>query len=542
MRYLDVTLVAQILSLSAFLTTSAVGQKLEPKFGPAVAYAEGVGPDSVSAADLRGNGVLDLVVANFCEIIGEAGNCEGGVSVLLGNGNGTFQAPVTYGTGAYQATSVAIGDVNGDGIPDLIVANTCGTLGQYGCDSQPGAVSVLLGKGDGTFQSAVVFSSGGLDSYSVAVADLRGDGTLDLVVTNTCLNAECTNGSIGVLLGNGDGTFQPAVSYDSGGYIAASVAIGDVSSDGIPDLLVANFCEYNECGTRNGEVGVLLGNGDGTFKPAVLYDSGGEFLVSVAVGDLRGNGILDVVAANEFSDDEGKKLRSDVGVLLGNGDGTFQTADSYPVDGISYPSYPAIGWGINAIVTADVNGDGIPDVAIVESCQTIQRYTDCVGNKEVNVYLGNGDGTFQAPIVYSSGGFIGLDLAIADVNGDGRPDLVVTNAAVSEEDDSQGSVAVLLNETSYSTKTALTSSPDPAAINQTVTFTATITSTPSVPNGEVVTFYDGKTELGTGTTTNGVATLSTSFAKEKTYTVKASYPGDAFRKASSGTVKQVVNP
>jgi Bacterial Ig-like domain (group 3) len=75
-----------------------------------------------------------------------------------------------------------------------------------------------------------------------------------------------------------------------------------------------------------------------------------------------------------------------------------------------------------------------------------------------------------------------------------------------------------------------------------VTFTATITSTPSVPNGEVVTFYDGKTELGTGTTTNGVATLSTSFAKEKTYTVKASYSGDAFRKASSGTVKQVVNP
>ena len=91
-------------------------------------------------------------------------------------------------------------------------------------------------------------------------------------------------------------------------------------------------------------------------------------------------------------------------------------------------------------------------------------------------------------------------------------------------------------------KNLTASSPNPALVNQTVTFTATITSTPSVPNGEVVTFYDGKTELGTGATTNGVATLSTSFAKAKSYTIKASYSGDAFRKASSGTVKQVVNP
>src|ERR1700678_152569 len=135
---------ASLLPVLAFIVATsliAAGQVPRTKFASAVAYAEGVGPDSVSAADLGGNGVLDLVVANFCEIEGEAGNCEGGVSVLLGNGNGTFQAPVTYGTGAYQATSVAVGDVNGDDIPDLIVANTCGTLGQYGCDSQPGAVS-----------------------------------------------------------------------------------------------------------------------------------------------------------------------------------------------------------------------------------------------------------------------------------------------------------------------------------------------------------------------------------------------------------------
>jgi len=287
-------------------------------------------------------------------------------------------------------------------------------------------------------------------------------------------------------------------------------------------------------------VGVLLGNGDGTFQPAVLYDAGGEFAFSVAVGDLRGNGILDAVVANRFSDDEGKTLRSELSVLLGNGDGTFQTADSYTADGISYPSYSAIGTGYNSLAIADVNGDGIPDLAVVEWCHTIQHYSDCVGNKEVNVYLGNGDGTFQSPVAYSSDGLIGSALAIANVNGDGRPDLIVANSAVSEENENQGSVAVLLNETTYATKTALASSPNPAQVNQTVTFTATIT--PAPPNGEVVTFSNGKAELGTGATTNGVATLATSFSEAKTYTIKASYPGDAFRKASSGTVKQVVNP
>jgi hypothetical protein len=103
-------------------------------------------------------------------------------------------------------------------------------------------------------------------------------------------------------------------------------------------------------------------------------------------------------------------------------------------------------------------------------------------------------------------------------------------------------VGVLLNVTSDSTKTALTSSPNPSLVNQTVTFTATITSNPPVPNGEVVTFYNGTTKLGKAATTNGVATLNASFSKAMTYTIKAKYPGDAFRKASAGTVIQVVNP
>src|SRR5208337_3511847 len=134
---------------------------------------------------------------------------------------------------------------------------------------------------------------------------------------------------------------------------------------------------------------------------------------------------------------------------------------------------------------------------------------------------------------------------IGDVNGDGRPDLVVSNYCQGIQYglcEAPGTAAVLLNETTYTTKTALASSPNPSQVHQTATFTATITSTPAVPNGEVVTFYNGKTELGTGATANEVASLTASFSKAKTYTIKASYPGDAFRKASSGTVKQVVSP
>jgi hypothetical protein len=127
------------------------------------------------------------------------------------------------------------------------------------------------------------------------------------------------------------------------------------------------------------------------------------------------------------------------------------------------------------------------------------------------------------------------------VNGDGRPDIVAANAQITKQS-ADGSVAVLLNKTSYSTAIALISSPNPAQANQMVTLTAAVASNPAVPNGETITFYDGKSSLGTGTTTGGMASLTTSFSKAKTYTIKATYPGDAFHKASTGTVKLIVNP
>ena len=142
----------------------------------------------------------------------------------------------------------------------------------------------------------------------MAVADVNGDGKPDLLVTNEC-SSGCTNGSVSVLLGNGDGTFQTAVSYGSGGEYALSVAVADVNGDGKPDMLVANDCAS---GCTNGLVSVLLGNGDGTFQTAVSYSSGGVDAWAVAVGDMNGDGKPDLVVANEcFSSSQLHKWRGE---------------------------------------------------------------------------------------------------------------------------------------------------------------------------------------------------------------------------------------
>jgi hypothetical protein len=218
------------------------------------AFGAGTNPDSAAVGDFNGDGKLDLAVAN-----------EGSdnVSILLGNGDGTFQAAVDYGAGT-DPDSVAVGDFRGNGKLDLVVAN-------YYSNN----VSILLGNGDGTFQAAVNY--GVSAPTSVAVGDFNGDGKLDLAVANVF--------SVSVLLGNGDGTFQAAVNYGAGAE-PAWVAVGDFNGDGKLDLAVANVA--------TGNVSVLLGNGDGTFQAAVNYGAGiGE---SVAVGDFNGDGRLDLAS------------------------------------------------------------------------------------------------------------------------------------------------------------------------------------------------------------------------------------------------------
>jgi hypothetical protein len=243
---------------------------------------------------------------------------------LLGNGDGTFQAAVDYRAGN-GPVSVAVADLNRDGIPDVVAANL---------DSNN--VSVLLGKGDGTFRPAVSYAAGSIPQ-SVAVGDFNGDGILDVAVANFGSFTDGQGGSVAVLLGNGDGSFQPAVKY-SAGLGPFAVAVGDLNGDGVQDLAVVNGFSI--------DVSVLMGKGDGTFRAAVHYAVGPNTpTISVlAMKDMNGDGILDLVVLS------GSGLR----VFFGSGDGTFQTSS------ISYLA----GVGPLSLAVGDFNGDGLPDVAV----------------------------------------------------------------------------------------------------------------------------------------------------------------------------------
>ena len=403
-----------------------------PRFLPVVNYdSGGYLANSVVVGDLNGDGILDVVVSHKCAIgdtcpNGQGYTCwlsewcsPGAVGVLLGNGDGTFQPAVTYETDGYIATSIRLGDLNGDGKLDIAVVNACGTLPDSNEVCPYGTVDVMFGKGDGTFGPPLGQVLAGWYPVSVSLGDLDGDGHLDMALANVCLvqstcsegDCRCETGSAEVLLNMG-GWFRETI-YDSGGPWGRSVALADVNRDGKIDVLLAN----------SGSVGVLLGNGDGTLQSAVAYSSGVSTsgFGSLAVDDVNEDDKPDVLAAGALGCSNGScTYQGVVGVLLGKGDGTFQPTVIYG-SGASFAS---------SVVVSDVNGDSTPDLAVTND-----------GGRALGVLLGSGDGTFQVPVTFDSGRSMNESVAVGDLNGDGKPDVIIGN----------GGVGVLLNDTPFCT-------------------------------------------------------------------------------------------
>ena len=504
-------------------------------FQPYTEYGAGVtnfGIPALLAAPLNQDGTDDIAVLNNSYY-----DRVYSVSILLSNKNGTLRSRRMYGTSSsfYSETyAESVTDLNGDGKLDVVMAT-------YGTDT----CSVFLGKGDGSFLSRMDFAS---DSrpFSLALGDVNNDGKTDVITAN---QGDNVTGSISVLLGNGDGTLGIHHDFALSTGIAESVSLGDFNGDGKLDAVVSTANQQNSAlvllvgdgsgnftapititnssGAAFGGVGtadinadgksdiillteagvkVLLGNGNGTFQSAVDYATphspSGPKIV-----DINRDGKLDVVMASP----------QNITVLLGNGDGTFQPAANSPVsDPTGYPT---------SVEVADFNGDGKLDVATANGTGYYQ-------GEFVSVFRGNSDGTFQPNINYVAG-FQPFGILAGDFNGDGAPDLGATG----------GWLNVLMN--AGGTKITIQSSSNPSHSGDTVTFTANVTATfPGVgsPTGRVR-FEDGKTILGTVALTNGVAQFATSTLAVGNHRMDAVYEGSAnFNPRKSGVLVQQVLP
>ena len=559
-------------------------------FGAGTTFSAGHMPGAVALADINGDGKVDAVVSDFYSM---------DLMILFGNGDGTFVPPsLGYPAGgniwmaplvakfsanvdavipsvipdqwaklAYlknvggtsgslvapndyfdpngssgqtaDTFGIATGDLNGDGLPDFVVGNLSN-------DTSLGITVFLSNSTTKKLTYNANYGSGGMLEY-VALADIDGDGLLDLVAAN----ADPTQGNILVFRGDGNGSFQStpvSIPVASGAGLGHLVAT-DLNSDSKPDIAVldtvgnvwillnnsapgsVSFSTPTSIALTNTgsgiaaadlgrgitdiaitqlastSVSILFNNGSGAFTPQTDFDLGSMYPVGLTLAATTSGGSPDLVVAIDDSN-----AGMGIAVATGNGDGTFGTPLLYPatsdITGSVIP-FP------QEVRVADLDGDGNPDIIFTNA-----------GNGTVGVLYGTGQsGTGTSPF-YSPVEFMATSypqaLVLADVNGDGALDAIVGG-------NNYSGVTTMFN--TGANHVTITSNHNPANINQNVTFTATITALP-LP-GEAtqtvigsVTFYDGSTSLGSGTISGGVAMLTTQFIAKGTHLIFPAYSGD----------------
>jgi hypothetical protein len=389
----------------------------------------------------------------------------------------------------------------------------------------------LLGNGDGTFQPQLTYAVG-FTPFGVMAADFNHDGNVDLAVTDN-------NGYFGVyiLLGNGNGTFQSPMWFAAGTNPRVGV-VADFNGDGNLDLAIGN-CLDND-------VSILFGDGHGNFSGPANYATG-NYVQAVASGDFNQDGNLDLVTANSGS--------NSVSVLLGNGDGTFQTHVDY-----------ATGNNPRDVAVGDFNGDGAPDLVTANysgntisillnifraTTTTLAAFPSPAAPHHLVTYAAsvtsqNGK-TVTGSVTFKDGGVTVATVTLENqlASWSTRYSAVGSHAMTatySGDANNNGSTSPVVTEYIVgSTKTVLATSGSPSQLGQPVTFTATVTSKyGTIPNGDLVTFYDGKTMLGSVALSNEQAAYTTSSLSARKHIIKAVYAGDNIFKPSSGHVTQVV--
>jgi hypothetical protein len=335
-------------------------------------------PQQLAFPDLDGDGRLDIVVVNQ----GNPGLFAGNVAVMRNLGDAFFADPTHYFVSSYYPMSLAVGDFDGDSHPDLVVGGPADPSA-----ASPGYVSVLQNDGHGGFSVGTPYATGGLYTTRVVAADVDADDDLDILAINLY------SSSLSVFLNDGGGNLGAPIVQTTSITSAYQFAVGDLNGDGLADVALVR-----DYGTD--PLGIMLGNGDGTFGPGPVYNPypGGA---CVTLADPDSDGDLDVVVSSGNDPAEPVSLT----VMLNDGTGNFSGGIAYWAPGTN---------GAAAAAAADVNGDGKLDIAVC-------------ANACLSVFVGDGGGAFAPGVPYGIGVTFGYSVAAGDLDGDGHVDLGATN-------------------------------------------------------------------------------------------------------------------